>query len=202
MGLYLETKPADLGPCCVLFETYGRCPYGVTCRFAGAHLGPEGQNLVQKEVVPAPPLRNSLDKALQQQLRKREIHFERAEQALHQLGKGHQPGSTPPATVPEVMGAEGTPRQDNCDAQQAPRGPGTGTPPSIPEQTCGPLTDEDIVRLRPCEKRRVRVTGFLLTLVVWGAEGAGHTPSRRVRTGAEEGSGKGFLEEGALELGF
>ncbi|XP_055286588.1 tRNA-dihydrouridine(47) synthase [NAD(P)(+)]-like isoform X2 [Moschus berezovskii] len=46
VGHYLETKPADLGPSCVLFETFGRCPYGVTCRFAGAHLGPEGQNLL------------------------------------------------------------------------------------------------------------------------------------------------------------
>ncbi|XP_060001445.1 tRNA-dihydrouridine(47) synthase [NAD(P)(+)]-like isoform X4 [Lagenorhynchus albirostris] len=27
VGRYLETKPADLGPHCVLFETFGRCPY-------------------------------------------------------------------------------------------------------------------------------------------------------------------------------
>lgn len=175
VGRYLETKPADLGSCCVLFETYGRCPYGVTCRFAGAHLGPEGQNLVQKEVVQAPPVRNSLDKALQQQLRKRKIRFEHAEQALYQLGKGHLPGPTSSATVPKVTGAEGTPGEDNCDAQQSSQGPSPGTPPSSPEQTCGPLTDEDIVRLRPCEKRQVCVTGFLLTLAVWGAERAGHT---------------------------
>lgn len=155
MSCYLETKPADLGPRCVLFENYGRCPYGVTCRFAGAHLGPEGQNLVREEVVPAPPVRNGLDKALQQQLRKRKIHFERAEQALHQLGKGHLPSPTPSATVPEVPGAESAPGQDNCDTQQAPLAPCADTPPSSPMQTCGPLTDEDIVRLRSCEKRQV-----------------------------------------------
>nr|XP_004999415.1 tRNA-dihydrouridine(47) synthase [NAD(P)(+)]-like isoform X2 [Cavia porcellus] len=74
---YLETKPPDLGPRCVLFETFGRCPYGVTCRFAGAHLGPEGQNLVLEELLARgahmPPLRNALDKTLQRQLRKRQL---------------------------------------------------------------------------------------------------------------------------------
>lgn len=166
---YLETKPPDLGPRCVLFENYGRCPYGVTCRFARAHLGPEGQNLVREEVVPAPSVRNSLDKALQQQLRKRKVHFERAEQALHQLGKSHLPSPTPSATVPEVSGAESAPGQDDCDAQQPPLAPCTGTPPSSPVQTCGPLTDEDIVRLRSCEKRQVRATGFRLRTPVMGS---------------------------------
>lgn len=192
VSCYLETKPADLGPRCVLFETYGRCPYGVTCRFAGAHLGPKGQNLVQEEVVQAPPVRNSLDKALQQQLRKRKIHFERAEQALHQLGKGHLPGSTPSATVPMVPGVE--------SAQQAPLGPCTGTPPSSPMQTCGPLTDEDIVRLRSCEKRRVRVTGFLLRmLAVWGAERA---QPQRVRAKAAGEVGKASWKRGHWDWGF
>ena len=161
MGRYLETKPADLGPRCVLFETFGRCPYGVTCRFAGAHLGPEGQNLVQEELAARgtqpQSIRNGLDKALQQQLRKREVRFERAEQALRRFSQGQLPGPTPAAAVPEGTAAEGAPRQENCGAQQVPAGPGTSTPPSSPVQTCGPLTDEDVVRLRPCEKKRVRV---------------------------------------------
>ena len=161
VGHYLETKPADLGPSCVLFETFGRCPYGVTCRFAGAHLGPEGQNLVREGLVQAPPVRNGLDKALQQQLRKRKIHFKRAEQALCQLSRGPLPAPTPEATVPEGREAEGAPGQDNCDSQLAPQEPDTVGPPSGPLRMCGPLTDEDVVRLRPCEKRRVCVMGPL-----------------------------------------
>ncbi|XP_047388203.1 tRNA-dihydrouridine(47) synthase [NAD(P)(+)]-like isoform X2 [Sciurus carolinensis] len=155
VGQYLETKPADLGPRCVLFETFGKCPYGVTCRFAGAHLGPEGQNLVQEELVARwadrQLVRNGLDKALQQQLRKRKVHFERAEHALRWLSQGQLPDPTPAVAVPGATAAEGTPGQSDLGAQQAPAGPNAGCPPV---QTCGPLTDEDVVRLRPCEKKR------------------------------------------------
>lgn len=204
VGCYLETKPADLGPRCVLYETFGKCPYGVTCRFAGAHLGPEGQNLVQEPLVQVPLVRNSLDKALQLQLRKREIHFERAERALHQLSKGQLPGSTPAVADPEPVGSEGAAGQDSCAAQQASLGAGAGAPPSASVQTCGPLTDEDVVRLRPCEKKRVCVLGFLSRMpAAWGAE-LPDRPSQPQRGGAgvQGGSGRGFLAEGLLEQGF
>lgn len=151
---YLETKPADLGPRCVLFDTFGRCPYGVTCRFAGAHLGPDGRNLVREAEVQAPPVRNGLDKVLQQQLRKRKFRFERAEQALRQLGRAQQP---PPAAVPDCTGTEGAPGPDSRDTVPDSLGSETAASPGSPQRTLGPLTDEDIIKIRPCEKKRVRM---------------------------------------------
>ena len=34
----MKIRPADLGPVCHLFATYGRCPYGIACRFSGHHI--------------------------------------------------------------------------------------------------------------------------------------------------------------------
>lgn len=99
-----------------------------------------------------PSVRNGLDRALQQQLRKRQVCFERAEQALHHLTQGSTPTAVPQATVATL-----TPKQNSCHGQPDAAG-GAGTPQGqgSPVPTCGPLTDEDIIRLRPCEKKRVR----------------------------------------------
>ncbi|KAJ3186122.1 tRNA-dihydrouridine(47) synthase [NAD(P)(+)]-like protein [Irineochytrium annulatum] len=48
---FLAAKGADIGTTCRLYETFGRCKFGVRCRFAGAHTGPHTEQLVNHKLV-------------------------------------------------------------------------------------------------------------------------------------------------------
>ncbi|XP_059474686.1 tRNA-dihydrouridine(47) synthase [NAD(P)(+)]-like [Neocloeon triangulifer] len=84
---FLAAKPADLGARCHLFETLGRCPRGLACRFGSHHLTPEGFNRVDPRLYDPerpPSTSNQLDKDVQNDLRKHKYDFGESEQACQQ----------------------------------------------------------------------------------------------------------------------
>lgn len=51
---FIATKPPDIGPVCPFFKQLGACPYGLACRFSGAH-GRAAASTGEPAAVPATP---------------------------------------------------------------------------------------------------------------------------------------------------
>ncbi|XP_032992602.1 tRNA-dihydrouridine(47) synthase [NAD(P)(+)]-like isoform X1 [Lacerta agilis] len=200
---YMATKPPDLGDSCILFQMFGRCMYGVTCRFAAAHLGKDYENVInegllkQREGKP-PAVRNSLDKDLQQQLRKKKFPFDKSNQYLgrlakpnHAKGAGSQAAVAHPTVGREAADSSGSPGSVDLKAageevakvgSSSPEaGPTVEEPESASQplaamesalKTSGVVTDEDLVKLRPCEKRKLDLREKLYLAPLTTLEGA------------------------------
>lgn len=86
---YLATKPADIGESCYLYDTFGKCAFGVTCRYAKAHTTPDLKTMENAELIKTyegrSTVKNSLSKDLQNSLRKRSVPFKKSAEYLKTL---------------------------------------------------------------------------------------------------------------------
>lgn len=81
----------DIGDRCYNFETFGKCHFGVLCRFGSCHLTKDFENVVDKEKYEAnlnkSTTSNSLSIELKVTLRKKKATYERSDKFLAQLAK-------------------------------------------------------------------------------------------------------------------
>lgn len=98
---YLATKPTDIGESCYLYDTFGKCTYGLSCRFAKAHTTPDFKTMENAELIKAyegrSVVKNVLSKDLQNRLRKHSVAFNKSAEYLKTLSnnkdKREQPGN-------------------------------------------------------------------------------------------------------------
>ena len=129
---YMENyKLPDIGETCVNFEKFGKCIFGVTCRYGKSHISKGLKNVVNKELYEeTAPLRTKtvLSKELMIALRKKKYEFTNSDTFLKQLAK---------------VKAEGKPNSE------------LGSLSKICEIPEGAVADDDVIKLRPEEKKKV-----------------------------------------------
>ena len=183
---YMSSKSPDVSNECYLYTTYGKCPYGRACRFAGSHLTASLENMVDESLYdPTLPERtlNVIPRSLQEKLRKRKEPFLKSEAYLRRLNEmkkvlseGTRELSTNGVkseeqelranTVDVDSGSAKTAGRDSDGIKQHCRSSDEPMESSesyvqlnsgaLHVQTCGPLTDEDSVKLKPTEKKKVK----------------------------------------------
>ena len=130
LAAYMSERKPDLMPGgCYIYRTLGRCNRGVSCLFGSEHLTEEGRNKVNPN--PTEPdsssYSNFLSKDLQKSLRKKQYDF-KPSQNIVEANKNRK-GKETDLEEPEAK--------------------------KICLQTTGPVTDEDVILLRPEEKKKV-----------------------------------------------
>ncbi|XP_077285328.1 dihydrouridine synthase 3 [Arctopsyche grandis] len=161
---YLKKKPTDIsvnGEDCYVFSIRGECPWGISCRYGSLHLSPEGHNLVNSEKFAkwSNGTTNMIEFETLLKLQRKKYDFSSTEDLVNSVNK-------------QTKEKNKKVSNENCN----------GDPAKVEnkekhELNSGTVTDEDLVKTRSSEKKKIEwrdklYLGPLTTL--------GNLPFRRI----------------------
>lgn len=133
---YLTSKQQDIGETCHLFNTRGRCPRGITCRYGAGHITKDGFNLVDEMKFSSwkEDTKNTLQPSLQISLQKRKYDFSMAEKLVKSLDNRNKLDE----------------KDTNTDKLQI-----ENELNKHKIHKCGAIIDDDLIKLLPRETKKI-----------------------------------------------
>ena len=150
---FMASKIPDVSDDCYVFKTYGRCPCGVRCRFASCHVDENLKNVVNEELYEKRSQKeetlNTLTKDLQKLLWKKKYNFDKADLLISKNFQFLSVDDKVQSGFWEVAWDDGHLRCVSViDLKDQNIGQIAGKP-------VGCITNEDVIKLRPSERKKV-----------------------------------------------